>query len=196
MTQRRKIIVGISGASGTIYGIRLLEVLKSYDNIETHLVISDIAKEIILHENDRNLGEVLNLADVVYPIHNLGASISSGSFLTEGMIIAPCSVKSLSGIANSYNDNLLVRAADVCLKERRKLIIVLRETPLHLGHLELMTKVTRYGAILLPPMPFFYHKPKTIDDIVNQTVGKVLDNFGVAHNLFKRWESQDRADDS
>jgi len=191
MTQRRKIIVGISGASGTVYGIRLLEVLKSYDDIETHLVISDIAKEIIQHENGRDPDEVLNLADIVHPIHHLGASISSGSFLTEGMIIAPCSVKSLSGIANSYNDNLLVRAADVCLKERRKLIIVLRETPLHLGHLELMTRATRYGATLLPPMPSFYHNPKTIDDIVNQTVGKVLDNFGVEHNLFKRWKSQD-----
>ena len=190
MAQKRKIIVGISGASGTIYGIRLLETLKSYDDIETNLVISDIAKEIILHENGRDADEILSLADIVHPIRNLGAAISSGSFLTEGMIIAPCSVKSLSGIANSYNDNLLVRAADVCLKERRKLIIVLRETPLHLGHLELMTRVTQYGATLLPPMPSFYHKPETIDDIVNQTIGKVLDNFGVVHNLFKRWKSK------
>ncbi|MBW2660336.1 MAG: UbiX family flavin prenyltransferase, partial [Deltaproteobacteria bacterium] len=146
---------------------------------------------IIQHENSRNPDEVLRLADIVYPINKLGAAISSGSFLSEGMIIAPCSIKSLSGIANSYNDNLLVKAADVCLKERRKLIIVLRETPLHLGHLELMTRVTRYGAILLPPMPSFYHNPKTIDDIVNQTVGKMLDNFGIIHNLFKRWKSED-----
>ena len=189
--RKRKIIIGISGASGTIYGVRLLETLKSYSEIETHLVISNIAKEIILHESGRDPDEVLSLADTVHPIHNLGAAISSGSFLTEGMIIAPCSIKSLSGIANSYNDNLLVRAADVCLKERRKLIIVLRETPLHLGHLELMTKVTQYGATLLPPMPSFYHNPKTIDDIINQTVGKVLDNFGIVHNLFKRWKSEE-----
>ncbi len=195
MTQKRKIIIGISGASGTIYGVRLLEILREYPAIETHLVISDIAKEIIEHENGRDPDDILALADIVHSITNLGAAISSGSFLTEGMIIAPCSVKSLSGIANSYNDNLLVRAADVCLKERRKLIIVLRETPLHLGHLELMTKVTRYGATLLPPMPSFYHKPKTIDDIVNQTVGKVLDNFGIIHNLFKRWKSGEVGDE-
>jgi len=191
MGRKRKIIIGISGASGTIYGVRLLEVLQAYPETETHLVISDIAKEIIEHENGRRPEEVLALADVVHDIKNLGAAISSGSFLTAGMIIAPCSIKSLSGIANSYNDNLLVRAADVCLKERRKLIIVLRETPLHLGHLELMTRVTRYGAVLLPPMPSFYHQPRTIDDIVNQTVGKVLDNFGLTHNLFKRWKSEE-----
>ncbi len=189
--KKRKIIIGISGASGTIYGVRLLETLKNYSEIETHLVISNIAKEIILHESGKDPDEVLSLADVVHPIKNLGAAISSGSFLTEGMIIAPCSIKSLSGIANSYNDNLLVRAADVCLKERRKLIIVLRETPLHLGHLELMTKVTQYGATLLPPMPSFYHNPKTIDDIINQTVGKVLDNFGIEHYLFTRWKSEE-----
>ena len=194
--KKRKIIIGISGASGTIYGVRLLETLKNYQEIETHLVISDIAKEIILHENGRDPDEILSLADIIHPITNLGAAISSGSFLTEGMIIAPCSVKSLSGIANSYNDNLLVRAADVCLKERRKLIIVLRETPLHLGHLELMARVTRYGATVLPPMPSFYHNPKTIDDIVNQTVGKVLDNFGIEHNLFKRWKSEEAGDDT
>jgi 4-hydroxy-3-polyprenylbenzoate decarboxylase len=193
---KRKIIIGISGASGTIYGIRLLETLKNYHDVETHLVISDIAKEIIRLENGRDPDEIERLADIIHPITNLGAAISSGSFLTEGMIIAPCSIKSLSGIANSYNDNLLVRAADVCLKERRKLIIVLRETPLHLGHLELMTRVTRYGATLLPPMPSFYHNPKTIDDIINQTVGKVLDNFGIVHNLFKRWKSEETGDDA
>ncbi|HIE08067.1 MAG TPA: UbiX family flavin prenyltransferase [Desulfarculaceae bacterium] len=189
--KKRKIIIGISGASGTIYGVRLLETLRNYSEIETHLVISDIAKEIIKHEDGCDPEKVLELADIVHPIKNLGAAISSGSFLTEGMIIAPCSIKSLSGIANSYNDNLLVRAADVCLKERRKLIIVLRETPLHLGHLELMTRVTQYGATLLPPMPSFYHNPKTIDDIINQTVGKVLDNFGIEHNLFTRWQGEE-----
>ena len=193
---KRKIIIGISGASGTIYGVRLLETLKSYSEIETHLVISNIAKEIIQHESGRDPGEVLSLADIVHPIDNLGAAISSGSFLTEGMIIAPCSIKSLSGIANSYNDNLLVRAADVCLKEKRKLIIVLRETPLHLGHLELMTKVTQYGATLLPPIPSFYHNPKTIDDIVDHTIGKVLDNFGIVHNLFQRWKNEEAEDET
>ena len=193
---KRKIIIGISGASGTIYGVRLLETLQSYSEIETHLVISNTAKEIIKLESDRDPDEILSLADIVHPINNLGSALSSGSFLTEGMIIAPCSIKSLSGIANSYNDNLLVRAADVCLKERRKLIIVLRETPLHLGHLELMTKVTRYGATLLPPIPSFYHNPKTIDDIINQTVGKVLDSFGIVHNLFKRWKSEETEDET
>ncbi|MCD6292257.1 MAG: UbiX family flavin prenyltransferase [Deltaproteobacteria bacterium] len=185
---KKKIIIGISGASGAIYGVRLLEILKNYEDVETHLVISDTAKEIIQYECYRDPDEVIDLADIVYPINNLWASISSGSFLTEGMIIAPCSIKSLSGIGNSYNDNLLIRAADVCLKERRKLIIVLRETPLHLGHLELMVRVTRYGATILPPSPSFYHKPKTIDDLINQTVGKILDNFGIGHNLFTRWE--------
>ncbi len=189
--KKRKIIIGISGTSGTIYGIRLLEALRDCSDVETHLVISDIAKEIIYHEDGRNPDKVLELADIVHAINNLGAPISSGSFLTEGMIIAPCSIKSLSGIANSYNDNLLIRAADVCLKERRKLIIVPRETPLHLGHLELMTRVTQYGATLLPPMPSFYHKPKTINDIINQTIGKVLDNFGIKHNLFTRWQSEE-----
>ena len=186
----------MSGASGTIYGVRLLETLRNYSEIETHLVISNTAKEIILHESGRDPDEVLRLADIVHPINNFGAAISSGSFLTEGMIIAPCSIKSLSGIVNSFSDNLLVRAADVCLKERRKLIIVLRETPLHLGHLELMTKATQYGATILPPMPSFYHNPKTIDDIINQTVGKVLDNFGIAHNLFKRWKSEEAGDET
>ena len=189
--KKRKIIIGISGASGTIYGIRLLETLQNYSEIETHLVISNTAKEIIKHEDGRDSDDILKLADNVHHINNLGATISSGSFLTEGMIIAPCSIKSLSGIANSYNDNLLIRAADVCLKERRKLIIVLRETPLHLGHLDLMTRVTQYGATLLPPMPSFYHKPKTIDDIINLTVGKVLDNFSIEHNLFTRWKNEE-----
>ncbi|MCK5682272.1 UbiX family flavin prenyltransferase [bacterium] len=189
--EKRKIIVGISGTSGTIYGIRLLEVLKSYAEIETHLVISDVAKDIIRYENSCDPEAVLALADTVYSMTDLGAAISSGSFLTAGMIVAPCSIKSLSAIANSYNDNLLVRAADVCLKERRKLVLVVRETPLHLGHLELMAQVTRHGAVVLPPMPAFYHKPETIDDIINQTVGKVLDSFAVTHNLFKRWQGEE-----
>ena len=189
--KKRRIIIGISGASGTIYGIRLLETLKEHREIEKHLIISDTAKEIIEYENDLNPNEVMGLADIVHPVTNLGATISSGSFLTEGMIIAPCSIKSLSGIANSYNDNLLIRAADVCLKERRKLILVLRETPLHLGHLELMTKATLCGATLLPPVPSFYNNPKNIDDIVNQTVGKMLDTFGIANNLFKRWKNEE-----
>ncbi len=185
---KKKIIVGISGASGAVYGIRLLEVLQSSREIETHLILSAHAGDIIKYETRYSLADVRQLADQIHAIDNLGSVLSSGSFLTEGMIIAPCSMKTLSGIANSSNDNLLVRAADVCLKEGRKLVLVPRETPLHLGHLELMARVARYGAVLLPPVPAFYHQPETIDDIINHTVGKMLDNFGIEHDLFKRWE--------
>ncbi|RLB70655.1 MAG: 3-octaprenyl-4-hydroxybenzoate carboxy-lyase [Deltaproteobacteria bacterium] len=185
---KKKIIVGISGASGAVYGIRLLEVLQSSREIETHLILSAHAGDIIKYETRYSLADVRQLADQIHAIDNLGSALSSGSFLTEGMIIAPCSMKTLSGIANSSNDNLLVRAADVCLKEGRKLVLVPRETPLHLGHLELMARVARYGAVLLPPVPAFYHQPETIDDIINHTVGKMLDNFGIEHDLFKRWE--------
>ncbi len=185
---KKRLIVGISGASGIIYGIRLLEVLKDIENIETHLIISESAELTLkLEVKNWSIEKVKELADVVYNIKNMAAKISSGSFLTSGMVIIPCSIKTLSGIANSYNENLLIRAADVCLKERRKLVVVVRETPLHLGHIELMEKVTRIGGIILPPVPSFYHEPKNIDDIVNQTIGKVLDQFHIEHNLFKRW---------
>jgi len=181
-----RIVVGISGASGAIYGVRILEVLRQL-GVETHLVLSETAGGTIEFETGRPVDDVLALATRVYPVDDVAAAISSGSFRTDGMVIAPCSIKTLSGVANSYNDNLLTRAADVTLKERRRLVLVVRETPLHLGHLRLMTAVTEMGAVLLPPMPAFYHKPQTIDDIVNQTVGKVLDQFQLDASLFKRW---------
>jgi len=184
----KRLIVGISGATGAIYGIRLLEVLSRSD-IETHLVITEAAERTILMETDWKVEEVKSLAKVSYDIKNLGADISSGSFLSEGMVIIPCSIRSLSGVANSYNENLLIRTADVTLKEKRKLILCVRETPLHQGHLELMIRASRMGAILLPPVPAFYFHPKTIDDLINHTIGKVLDLFGINHHLFNRWGS-------
>ncbi|MFZ5815867.1 MAG: UbiX family flavin prenyltransferase [Bacillota bacterium] len=181
-----RIVVGISGASGAIYGVRILEVLKRL-GVETHLVLSGTAGETIEYETPYSLDQVAALADKVYPVHDVAAAISSGSFKTDGMVIAPCSIKTLAGIANSYNENLLTRAADVTLKERRKLVLMVRETPLHLGHLRLMVAVTEMGAVVLPPMPAFYHKPQTLDDIINQSVGKALDQFGLDASLFKRW---------
>ena len=185
----RKLTVGISGATGAIYGIRLLEALSKSD-VETHLIITEAAENTILMETDWKVEDVKSLAKVSYDIKNLGANVSSGSFLSEGMMIIPCSIKSLSGIANSFNENLLIRAADVALKERRKLVLVVRETPLHLGHIELILQASRKGAILLPPVPAFYFHPKTIDDLINHTVGKVLDLFGMNH-LFNRWGSSE-----
>lgn len=184
----KRLIVGISGASGAIYGIRALEVLRATPEIETHLVVTASGRRTIVEETRFKVAEVESLAHVVHDQRDIGASLASGSFRTAGMLIAPCSMKTLSGIAHSYNDNLLTRAADVCLKERRKLVLLVRETPLHLGHLELMAQVTRYGAIVLPPVPAFYHHPATIDDIVNQSVGKALDQFEIPHRLFKRWK--------
>ena len=183
-----RLIIGISGATGAIFGIRLLEFLSKSD-VETHLIITEAGENTILMETDWKVEEVKSMAKVVHDIKDLGADISSGSFLSEGMVIIPCSIKSLSGIANSFNENLLIRAADVTLKERRKLVLVVRETPLHLGHIELMLQASRMGAILLPPVPAFYFYPKTIDDLVNHTVGKVLDLFGIDHHLFQRWGS-------
>ena len=184
----KRLIVAISGASGVSYGIRLLEVLNNMKTIEVHLVISKSAEMIAKREcKIKNINDLRSLADIVHDFKDIGAKISSGSFLTAGMVVIPCSIKTLSGIANSYNENLIIRAADVCLKERRKLVVVVRETPLHLGHIELMEKVTKMGGVILPPMPSFYHEPQTIDDIINQTIGKVLDQFSIEHNLFKRW---------
>ena len=185
----KRLIVGISGATGAIYGIRLLEVLSKSD-VETHLVITEAAENTIRMETDWMAEGIKSLAKVAYDIKDLGGDISSGSFLAEGMVIIPCSIKSLSGIANSFNENLLIRAADVTLKERRKLVLVVRETPLHLGHVELMLQASRMGAILLPPVPAFYFHPKTMDDLINHTIGKVLDLFGINHHLFNRWGSK------
>jgi 4-hydroxy-3-polyprenylbenzoate decarboxylase len=184
----KRLIVGISGATGAVYGIRLLEVLAK-SNVETHLIITEAAQKTILMETDWTVEKVKSLAKVVYDIQDIGADIASGSFQSEGMVVIPCSIKSLSAIANSFNVNLLIRAADVTLKERHKLVLVVRETPLHQGHLNLMFRVAEMGATLLPPVPAFYFHPKTIDDLINHTVGKVLDLFGIDHHLFERWGS-------
>jgi len=189
-----RIVVGMSGSTGAIYGIRLLQVLSELKDVETHLVISNPARETIALETDYAIKQVEALAYKVHGINNIAASISSGSFKTDGMAVVPCSIKTLSGIANSFNDNLLVRAADVTLKEHRRLVLVVRETPLHLGHLRLMTQAAEIGAIITPPVPAFYHRPKTIEDIVNQTVSRVLDLLGVEHpDLFKRWSGPELA---
>ncbi|MBA4390021.1 MAG: 3-octaprenyl-4-hydroxybenzoate carboxy-lyase [Syntrophus sp. (in: bacteria)] len=186
----KRIIVGITGATGVIYGIRLLEVLKEL-GIETHVMLSEAAKKNILIETSFTVEMVERLAYTIHDIKNMAASISSGSFKTDGMVIVPCTIKTLSGVAHSYNDNLIVRAADVVLKERRRLILVVRETPLHKGHLELMSRVADLGGIILPPIPAFYHAPKTIDDLINHTVGKMLDLMDIDHSLYKRWEGVD-----
>ena len=182
----KRIVIGISGASGVIYGIRMLEMLKETD-FETHLIISNSGRLNIKIETGYKPEDVEAIANFIYDDKDMAASLSSGSFLTEGMVVIPCTIKSLSGIANSYNENLLVRAADVTLKEKRKLVLVVRETPLHIGHLRLMTLAAEMGAHLLPPVPSFYHWPKTIDDIIDQTIGKIFDYFGIQHDLFKRW---------
>lgn len=182
-----RIVVGISGASGAIYGIRTLQALKSL-GVETHLVLSQAASQTIAYETTYSPEQVCAMADKVYSVDAIGAAISSGSFKTDGMIVAPCSIKTLAGIANSFNDNLLTRAADVTLKERRRLVLMVRETPLHSGHLRQMLAVSEMGAVILPPVPAFYHKPETIDQIVAQSVGKALDLFGLDGHLFTRWD--------
>lgn len=181
------LVVGITGASGVIYGIRLLEVLSTEKEIETHLIISDAGKKNIRHETDWELERVEALADFCYDIRDIGATLASGSFRRDGMIIAPCSMKTLSALANSYADNLLTRCADVTLKERMRLILLARETPLHLGHIRNMEKLTEMGAVIYPPVPAFYHKPQTIQEIIDHTIGKILDMFDIPHNLFPRW---------
>jgi len=182
----RRIVIGISGASGVIYGIRMLEHLRKAD-CETHLIISKSAKLNIEIETPYKFKEVAALADFTYDPKNMAAAISSGSFLTEGMVVVPCTIKTLSGIANSYSENLLVRAADVTLKEKRKLVLVVRETPLHKGHLNLMLTAADLGAHIMPPVPSFYHMPKTIEDIIDHTIGKVFDYMGIEHELFRCW---------
>ncbi len=184
--KKKRIIIGITGASGVIYGIEILKELTKED-LETHLIITESGKKNIILETDYSVRDVESMANKVYDNDDLAAPLASGSFLTSGMIVAPCTIKTLSGIANSYSDNLLVRAADVTLKEKRKLVLLVRETPLHKGHLNLMSMAADMGAHILPPIPSFYHHPKTIDDIIHQTIGKVFDYFGIEHNLFKRW---------
>lgn len=182
-----RLIVGISGASGVIYGIRMLEVLKEHSDVETHLVISNGGKLNIALETGWDLKAVEALADEVHSDQNLAATIASGSFKTAGMVVAPCSMKTLSGIVHSYADTLIVRAADVVLKERRPLVLMPRETPLHAGHCKLMFEATQLGAQIAPPMPAFYNDPQTIDDLINHNVGRVLDLFGVDNSIVKRW---------
>ena len=189
------LVIGITGASGAIYGIRLLEVLSSTKNVETHLIVSDAAEAIIKYETGRSVQEAKELASFSYDIRDIGAQISSGSFRTDGMIVAPCTVKTMSAIANSYSENLLIRVGDVTLKERRRLLLLVRETPLHLGHLRSMERLCEMGAIIMPPAPAFYHKPQTIQDIVDHTVGKMLDIFGIAHSLFQRWSGIAKQDE-
>lgn len=186
----KRLIVGISGASGVIYGIRLLEVVQALPDVETHLVISTAGAETVALETDSSPADVAALADVAYRFNDIAAAIASGSFKTDGMVVIPSSMKTLAGIANSYSDNLLLRAADVVLKDRRRLVIVPRETPLHLGHLRLMTQLTEMGAILVPPVPAFYHRPRNLDDVINQTVNRILDLLDVDldEDLFARWQ--------
>jgi 4-hydroxy-3-polyprenylbenzoate decarboxylase len=180
------IIIGMSGASGVIHGVELLRALKDL-GIAAHLIMSSAAKKNLVYETDISPREVESLAKKVYDPNDLAAPPASGSFLHGGMIVAPCSMKTLSAIANSYADNLLARAADVCLKEKRPLVLMTRETPLHQGHLENMLRAARMGATILPPMPAFYHRPESVRDIVLQSVGKALDQLGISHELFKRW---------
>jgi 4-hydroxy-3-polyprenylbenzoate decarboxylase len=186
----RRLIVGMTGASGVIYGVRLLEVLRQVPDVETHLVMSGAARRTITLETDHAVEAVEALADHLHRPGDIAAALSSGSFKTMGMVVAPCSMKTLSGIASSYADNLLLRAADVVLKERRKLVLLVRETPLHLGHLRLMAQATEMGAVVMPPMPAFYHRPRTIQDIVDQTVNRVLDLMEIEldGDLFERWQ--------
>ena len=188
-----RLIVGMSGASGVIYGIRMLEVLKTVPEVETHLIVSNGAKLNIGIETDWSVKDVEALADVVHNDHNLAATISSGSFKTGGMIVVPCSMKTLSGIVTSYADTLVVRAADVVLKERRRLVLVPRETPLHAGHCKLLHEAALNGAIIAPPMPQFYNLPETIDDIINHTTGRLLDLFDLDSDFVKRWEGANNA---
>ncbi len=187
-----RLIVGISGASGVCYGIRLLEVLAS-TAVESHLVMSKAAEMTIGCETERKPSEIRKLADVSYPVMDIGASISSGSFRTEGMIIAPCSVRTLSEIATGVTSSLLTRAADVVLKERRRLVLLVRETPLHAGHLKSMLRVTEMGAVVMPPVPAFYARPASLEEMVDQTLGRALDLFGIDTGLTRRWgEDVDR----
>ena len=192
MTATRRIIVAISGASGAIYGIRALEVLRAVHGVEVHAIISKGARATIEYETDRAVADVAKLAHVLYEENDLAAGPASGTFLTSGMLVAPCSIRTMSSIAHSLNDNLIVRAADVHLKERRPLVLMVRETPLHAGHLKSMHELALYGATILPPVPGFYVLPKTVAEIVDHSVGKALDQLGIEHQLFERWSGPAR----
>ncbi|KQY07013.1 3-octaprenyl-4-hydroxybenzoate carboxy-lyase [Mycobacterium sp. Root135] len=187
-----RVIVGITGASGTAYGVRLLEVLQQEPDVETHLVMSQSARRTMHYELDMTVGEIEALANVVHKPNDIGASIASGSFRAHAMVVAPCSMKTAAGIATSYSDNLLLRAADVMLKERRRLVLLVRETPLHLGHLRILTQLAEIGAIIMPAAPAFYQRPETIDDLIDQTVNRVLDlaDVELRRDLFARWTGE------
>ena len=190
----KRLIVAVTGASGVIYGVRALEVLRTLPDIETHLILSPSAARTLTEETDYPIEHVRRLGDKVYSHKDIGAAIASGSFRTEGMLVAPCSVKTLSGIAHCYADDLVVRAADVCLKERRRVVLLLRETPLHAGHIALMAQATSNGAIVMPPVPGFYHRPASVADIVTQTVGRALDLFGIDARVVRRWKDPPASD--
>ena len=185
----QRLIVGISGASGIVYGVRILQALQR-SGVESHLVVSNSAALTLSYEMSLSLAELKDMADVVYPVKDIGAAISSGSFKTNGMIIAPCSIKTMSNIASGNTDGLLSRAADVVLKERRRLVLLLRETPLHLGHLRTACSITEMGGIVMPPVPAFYSKPQTLDEMVDHTVGRALDLFDLDVGLVHRWKDQ------
>jgi 4-hydroxy-3-polyprenylbenzoate decarboxylase len=187
MSEPRRIIVAISGASGAIYGIRALETIREDRGVELHVIVSSGARATIAYETDRSYDDVVALADVVHDEKDLAASLASGTFPTHGMLVAPCSIRTMASIANALNDNLIVRAADVHLKERRKLVLMVRETPLNATHLRLMHELTLAGAVILPPVPGFYQKPKTLMDLVDHSVGKALDQLAIEHHLFRRW---------
>lgn len=186
-----KIVVGMNGTTGVVYGIRLLQALSDMEGIETHLIISRACERTIELETDCSIEDIRSYASYTHPIEDIAACLASGSFQHDGMIVAPCSMKTLSAVANAYSDNLLTRAADVTLKERRRLLLLVRETPLHLGHLKNMVRVTEMGGIVMPPVPAFYHQPRTIQDIVDHTVGKILDIFRIEHTLYRRWSGAD-----
>ncbi len=191
---KKKIIIGITGASGSVYGLCLLESLRETESVETHLIISPSAEYILQQEiGDDAMQRAVSLADYHYDINDFSAPVASGSCINDGMIIAPCSAKCLSAVANAYGNNLITRAADVALKERRRLVLMFRETPLNLGHIENMAKVTRSGGILLPPVPAFYIKPNSIDEIIRHSAGKALDLFGIEHSLYRRWGSTSKS---
>jgi 4-hydroxy-3-polyprenylbenzoate decarboxylase len=183
----RRFVVGISGSTGSIYGIRLLQVLRATPDVEIHLVISAPGKKTLVAETDFSVKDVEALAHVVHDNRDIGSSLASGSFRTAGMAVVPCSVKTLSALANSYGDTLIARAGDVALKEKRPLVVVARETPLHAGHLRQMTALAELGAVILPPMPAFYLRPRTVEEIVDHTVGRVLDHLGIEHRLVPEW---------
>ncbi|MBV9324779.1 MAG: UbiX family flavin prenyltransferase [Chloroflexi bacterium] len=190
LTRPTRLVVGVAGASGSIYAVRLLEALRPVAGVETHLVVSGAGKRTLALETNLSLANLQALADHCYQQSDIGAAIASGSFRADGMVVIPCSMKTVSGIASSYSDNLLLRAADVTLKERRRLVLVVRETPLHLGHLRLLTQVTEMGAVVQPPVPAFYTRPTSIDDIVDHTVARVLDLLSIEleEDLAPRWE--------